>query len=240
MFKTFFCYFLAWAYIIITLPVLLRVIYLDRKGRAIERDGLAYKYSTRFARRLFNFTGSTLRVTGLENVPRNTPVLFVSNHQSHIDNLIIHGFIDIPKGFVSIVEMLRVPILRTMMKYMKCVFIDRSDIRKTLHCMEAAVDILKSGHSMVIFPEGKVNEDGVLSEFKKGCLKLALRASVPIVPITLRNTHKIMNKDGSRVFAADVECIISPPVSSNVSGKTDEILLIEKVRNIIYQNLSAS
>ena len=237
MFKTFFCYFLAWAYIIITLPVLLRVIYLDKKGRAEKRDRLADNYSIKFARRLFKFTGSTLRISGLENVPRDIPVLFVSNHQSHVDNLIIHGFIDVPKGFVSITEMLKVPILRTMMKYMKCVFLDRSDIRQTLHCMEAAVEILKSGHSMVIFPEGRVNEDGVLSEFKKGCLKLAIRAGVPIVPITLRNTHKVMNKDGSRIFAADVECIISPQVSTNVSGKADETLLIEKARNIIYQNL---
>lgn len=237
MFRTFFCYFLAWAYIIITLPVLLRVIYLDKKGRAEERDRLADRYSMKFAKRLFKLTGSTLHIIGLENVPRDIPVLFVSNHQSHIDNLIIHGFIDVPKGFVSIVEMLKVPILRTMMKYMKCVFIDRSDIRKTLHCMEAAVDILKSGHSMVIFPEGRVNEDGVLSEFKKGCLKLALRAGVPIVPITLRNTHKIMNKDGSRIYAADVECIISPLVNTNVSGKADETNLIEKVRNMIRDNL---
>lgn len=237
MFKTFFCYFLAWAYIIITLPVLLRVIYLDRKGRAKERDSLADRYSMKFARRLFKFTGSTLRVTGLENVPRDTPVLFVSNHQSHVDNLIIHGFIDVPKGFVSITSMLKVPILSTIMKYMKCVFLDRSDMRQTLRCMETAVDTLKDGHSMVIFPEGKVNEDGVLGEFKKGCLKLAIRAGVPIIPITLRNSHKVMNKDGSRVNAADVECIISPRVSADVSGKADETLLIEKVRNVIYQNL---
>jgi 1-acyl-sn-glycerol-3-phosphate acyltransferase len=237
MLKTFFWYFRSWAYIVLTLPVLLRVIYLDRRGRTEEMDALTDRYTMKAARRLFKFTGSTVRVIGLENVPAGFPVLFVSNHQSHVDNIVIHGFINARKGFVSIVEVLSIPILSTMMKYMKCVFIDRSDIRQTLGCMETAVETLKAGRSMVIFPEGRINEDGVLSEFKKGCLKLAVRAGVPIVPVTLKNTARVMNKDGSRIFAADVECIISPPVDASVSGRADEAKLIERVRKIIGDNL---
>lgn len=237
MFKTFFCYFAAWAYIIFTLPVMLRVICLDKSGRAKERDRLADRYTMKVARRLFQFTGSTVRLYGLENVPKGIPVLFVSNHQSHVDNLIIHGFIDVPKGFVSIVEMLRVPFLSTMMKYMKCVFLDRTDLRQTLRCMEKAVENLKEGRSMVIFPEGRVSEDGALYEFKNGCMKLAVRAGVPIVPVTLKNSNKVMNRDGSRICAANVECIIAPQVSTDVSGKAEEALLVGRVRNIISGNL---
>lgn len=237
MIRTFFWYFRSWAYIILTLPVLLRIIYLDRRGRAEERDALTDRYSTKAARRLFKFTGSSVRITGLENVPGNAPVLFVSNHQSHVDNIVIHGFINVRKGFVSIVEVLRIPILSTILKYMQCVFIDRADIRQTLGCMETAAGILKAGRSMVIFPEGRINEDGVPSEFKKGCLKLALKAGVPIVPVTLKNTRGVMNKDGSRICAAEVECVISPPVGTDVSGRADEARLMEKVRNIIVENL---
>lgn len=238
MLKARFCFFSAWAYLILTLPVLFRVKYLNWHGRAKERDKLADEFTMKAARYILRLTGAKVHMKGLENIPMDSPVLFVSNHQSHIDNLIIHGLINVPKGFVSIVEMLKVPLLRTWMKYMKCVFIDRMDVRQTLHCMEEAVINIKEGRSMVIFPEGKVNSDGVLGEFKRGSLKIAIKTGVPVVPIALKNSHKLMNRDGSRIQAAEVECIISKPISTIISGKAEEAQLIERVRDTICDQLA--
>ncbi|NJD04492.1 MAG: hypothetical protein FIA99_18300 [Ruminiclostridium sp.] len=102
--RTFLWYVLGWVYLSVTYPLLLAVKALEKSGRLKQRDVLADKASQWLSRRLFYLTGSKVRVIGQDNVPADQPVLFVSNHQSHVDSLIIHGFIKKPKGFVSIVE----------------------------------------------------------------------------------------------------------------------------------------
>jgi 1-acyl-sn-glycerol-3-phosphate acyltransferase len=154
-----------------------------------------------------------------------------------MDNAIIHGFINKRKGFVSIIEVLRFPILRTWMKYMKCVFLDRKDIRQTYKCIEKGISLLKEGHSMVIFPEGKLNSGGEVAEFQNGCLRMALKAGVPIVPITLKDSYRVMTKNGSRIRAAKVECIISKPLSTTNITKEEEKEYVKTVREIIISNL---
>jgi len=240
MFRTFFWYVLGWAYLIITLPVLLRVKYLEKHNRNNKKDYLAYKFTRGFAKFLFYLTGSTIKISGKENIPKSGAVLFVSNHQSHIDNVIIHGFVDVPKGFISIVEVKKIPILSTWMKYMKCVFMDRSDLRQTLICINQGIEFLKQGHSMVIYPEGKLSEGQTVGEFKNGCLKLAIKAGVPIVPIIIRSSYKVMTKDGSRIKSAEVECIISKPVPTNTIKKDDEKELVNMIRDIIIENISST
>ena len=236
MIRTFFWYSSGWFYLLVTYPVLLIVKILEICKRVEQRDNLSDKFTRWLARRLFYTTGSTIRVTGRENVPGDQTVLFVSNHQGHMDSLIIHGFINKPKGFVSIVEVLKIPVIRSWMKYMKCVFLDRRDMRQSLKCLDHAVEILKQGHSMVIYPEGKLTEGGAVAEFKKGCLRLAMKAEVAIVPVTIRDSYKVMSKNGSRINAAAVECIISEPVYANASGKSEKELM-ELVREVIVSKL---
>ncbi len=220
----------------LTYPALLVVRVLEKSGRLKQRDTLVDRFSRWLARQLFYTTGSSIRVLGQENVPADQPVLFVSNHQSHMDSVIIHGFINKPKGFVSIVEVLKIPVIRTWMKYMRCVFLDRSNIRQSLGCLEQCAETLRQGYSMVIFPEGKLNEGGEVAEFKKGCLKVAQKAAVPIVPVTIRNSYKVMNKDGSRIKSAATECIISEPVDVISVGKSEKELM-NTVREIIVRKL---
>ncbi len=236
MVRTFFWYALGWMFLFLTYPVLLAVKILVKTGRLKQSDDLTDRFTRWLARQLFYITGSAICVSGQENVPGDEPVLFVSNHQSHMDSVIIHGFICKPKGFVSIIEVLKVPVIRTWMRFMKCVFLDRSNIRQSLGCLEQCVEILKQGHSMVIFPEGKLNEGGPVAEFKKGCLKVAQKAGVAIVPVTLRNSYTVMNKNGSRIKAAAVECIISGPVHVKDAGNSEKELM-NTVREIIVSKL---
>lgn len=238
MLRTIVWYVLGWNFLFITFPALWRVKYLEKRGRLIERDLFASKFSMFLAKGLFTFTGSTISVKGIENIPDGKPVLFVSNHQSHMDSAIIHGFIKQPKGFIADKEVKNIPILRTWMKYMKCVLIDRGSIRENVRSMEESIEILKNGHSMVIYPEGKLDEGERLGNFKKGCIKLAVKAGVPIIPVTMINSARIMNKDGSRINSAAVECIISKPIPVTSLENEPESIVIQKVRDIIANNLN--
>lgn len=123
------------------------------------------------------------------------------------------------------------------MKYMQCVFMDRKDIRQTFMCLDRTVKLLKGGHSMVIYPEGKLGDNGIVGEFMKGSLKIAIKAGVPIVPITLRDSYKVMTKDGSKIKPVSVECIISEPIMASNFKKDQEKELSNIVRNSIIKNI---
>lgn len=238
MFRTIIWYTLSWLYMFITYPAMLRVKYLEKRGRLEERDKFANRFSMSLAKGLFFLTGSSIIVKGSENIPDGHPVLFVSNHQSHMDSAIIHGFVKLPKGFIADKEVKNIPILRTWLKYMKCIFINRNDVRQNIRSMEEGVKILREGHSMVIYPEGRLDEGKRLGEFKKGCVKLAMKAGVPILPITMINSYRIMSRDGSKISSAAVQCIISQPIQISSLENDDESILTQKIRDIIAKNLA--
>lgn len=236
MLRTVFWYGIGWSYLLLTFPAILIIKFLDIRQKYSARDKLAGKITRHLARFLFYLTGSSIKLTGMENIPRDQAALYVSNHQSHLDNAVIHGFIDVPKGFVSIVEAQKIPVLRTWMKYMQCVFLDRSDPKQTVGCINHSIKLLKSGHSMVIFPEGKLSSSETVGEFKGGCIRLAVKAGVPVVPITLKNSYKVISKDGRKIRSAAVESIISSPIPTKGIEKGEEEKLANYVRDIIIGN----
>jgi 1-acyl-sn-glycerol-3-phosphate acyltransferase len=236
MLRTIFWYAAGWTYLVVTMPVLYRIKYLEKKGRTEDAEALANRFSMTIARVLFRLTGSSVEVEGAERIP-DGPVLFVSNHQSHMDSAVIHGFIDKPKGFIADKDAGRIPIIRTWMKYMKCIFIDRSNARRNIRSLDTGIRLLKQGHSLVIYPEGRINASSRLLEFKKGCLKLAAKAGVPVVPVTIRDSFRLMNREGFGIGSARIRCIISDPIYITGHDDKNEAAQIKKVRDIIAKNL---
>ena len=114
---------------------------------------------------------------------------------------------------------------------------DRSDIRQSLKVINQAADHLKKGYSMVIFPEGTRSKGETLGEFKPGSLKLGLKAGVPIVPITISGSYKIMEQNGFIIKPAHVEIIISDPIPTIGLTKEQAAELPEKVYQMIKQGL---
>jgi len=80
---------------------------------------------------------------------------------------------------------LKVPILPWYMKDIGCTFLDRSDLKKGLETILQSADIVKSGHSMMVFPEGHRNDGEELLPFKDGAYKIAQKAGCPIVPVSI-------------------------------------------------------
>lgn len=226
-----FLYF--WVYLIVIQPNLIKVKRLDKAGNIKERDQLIDQTVKKWARSLVELAGVTVTVTGEEHIPANDPVLFVANHQGNFDIPILLGYITKPKAFIAKIELLKMPMIRTWMTYMKCVFMDRKDIRQSLKVMNEAADHLKEGYSMVIFPEGTRSKGEQLGEFKPGSLKLALKAGVPIIPVTIRGSYKIMEQNGFIIKPAHVDIIISEPIPTAGLSKEAAAELPERVRAVI-------
>lgn len=238
MIRTATWYCLGWASLVLTYPLIWLIKLTKVSANPALRDKVAACTSSWICRVLFNLTGSHVTISGRENLPASGAVLYVSNHQGHMDSLIIHGFIKGRKGFISIIEILRIPIIRTWMRQIRCVFLDRKDPRQSSVCINQAVDELKSGHSMIVFPEGKLSDGTNAGEFNRGWLRLATRSGVPIVPVSISGSYKILAKDGSRVRAVHVDCVISPPFFAYDLKKSDEQMFINNLRSAILKHVT--
>ena len=238
MFRTILWFIYFWLYLLAIQPTLLRVIRLATIGNTAEHDQLVEQTAKKWARALVKCAGTTVVTTGEENIPSEGSVLFVSNHQGNFDIPLLLGHIDKPKAFIAKIELLKLPLIRTWMTHMKCVFMDRSDIRQSLKIINQAAEHLKEGYSMVIFPEGTRSKGETLGEFKPGSLKLASKAGVPIVPIAIRGSYKIMEQNGFIIKPAHVEITIFEPISTSGLTKEQSSELPERVRNIIENGLT--
>ncbi|MBP1759616.1 MAG: 1-acyl-sn-glycerol-3-phosphate acyltransferase [Firmicutes bacterium] len=228
-----FIYF--WLYLIAIQPKLMRLKRFAEMGKTVEHDQLVNQTGKEWAHSLVKFAGVTVETKGEEKIPSEGAVLFVSNHQGNFDIPILLGYINKPKAFIAKIELQKLPLISTWMTHLKCVFMDRSDIRQSLKVINQAADHLKEGYSMVIFPEGTRSKSQTLGEFKAGSLKLAFKAGVPIVPVTIRGSYKIMEQNGFIIKPAHVEIIISDPIPTIGLTKEQAAELPEKVRGIIEQ-----
>ncbi|MEG0307014.1 MAG: lysophospholipid acyltransferase family protein [Clostridium sp.] len=210
---------------------------LDKKGKIQEKEAYIHEVTSKWALSQLKYSGARVNVYGQENVPKDVPVVFISNHQGNFDIPLLMGYIDKPKGFIAKIETLKIPMVRTWMKYIHCVFMDRSNLRKSAGAIIEGVKIIKSGNSLVIFPEGTRSKGDPLGEFKSGSFKLATKSKAPIIPITINGSYKLMEANGNRIKAADVELFIHPPIYTKTLTKEEEENLPSSVKEIIKSKL---
>lgn len=213
-----FVYF--FGYLIYSLPTIKKVKGLDQTMPVEERDTIIHHKPKHWAKSLVSITGSSIKVIGEEKIPSG-PVLFVSNHQGNFDVPILIGFLHKPIGFISKEEVKKIPFIPRWMEAMNCVFIDRKDRRKAIQSIREGIATLREGHSLVIFPEGTRSKGDVMGEFKKGGLKLAIESRVPVVPVTISGSYKIMEQSKFGFQPANVTVTISDPIYIPAEGKVD-------------------
>lgn len=162
------------------------------------------------------FAGTKVIVKGEENVPRDTAVLYVANHRSFFDIILTYVRVPRPTGYISKKEMDRVPLLGIWMRHLHCLFLDRKDLKQGMQIILKAVEKAKSGISICIFPEGTRNKAGrELLPFHEGSFKIAEKANIPIIPITLVNTAEIFENHLPKVKKTTVIIEYGEPIYMN-------------------------
>lgn len=225
--------------IVIILTLFLRLyLFVIRRTKLREKyDYYLYKMVNGWARYTLKIIGVKVNIKGLENLPKEN-CLFVSNHQGNADFLVLMSRLNKHMGFLAKKEILKLHIVGTWMKAMHCVFIDRENIRESLKAINEGIDNLEKGYSMVIFPEGTRSKSHVLGEFKKGSMKMATKASVPIVPIVLDNTFKVFEEGNGKLRPAEVTMSILEPIDIVKLTKEEKAKLAEIVREKIENELN--
>ncbi len=214
----------------------LKINMLTKKGDTEGRSKYIHKVTTTWAKSVMNLAGAKITVVGEENIPKDKTALFVANHQSNFDIPLIMSSIDVPKGFIAKKELEKWPMISTWMKYIKCIFMDRSNLRKSAEAIVEGTKLLKSGYSMVIFPEGTRSKGGHLGEFKAGSFKLATKSKCPIVPVTIDGTYKLLEANNNWIKGADVRLVIHPAIDVTSLSKEETDNLHNTVSSIISKD----
>ncbi|WP_010097237.1 lysophospholipid acyltransferase family protein [Ornithinibacillus scapharcae] len=170
-----------------------------------------FKTPQKVSEKVIKSTGTTVQVTGREKIPEGA-VLYVANHQGLFDILAFLGYLGKPVGFIAKKEINKLPIIRKWMSLIHCVFIDREDRRQSIKAINQGIENLKEGYSLVVFPEGTRSRGESLHEFKPGSLRLATKAQVPIVPVTINGTYRMLEEGKGKIQGSSVSMVIHDPI----------------------------
>eukprot|EP00879_Flechtneria_rotunda_P016294 GHRR01017048.1.p1 GENE.GHRR01017048.1~~GHRR01017048.1.p1 ORF type:complete len:166 (+),score=51.23 GHRR01017048.1:665-1162(+) len=120
-----------------------------------------------------------------------------------------------PFKFISKTSNFLIPIVGWSMFLTGHIMLNRVDRRSQLKCLQTCIEMLSKGCSVLFFPEGTRSKDKVLGGFKKGAFSVAVKAGVPVVPITLIGTGNVMPSGReSQMYASPVKIVVHPPIQT--------------------------
>lgn len=200
-------------YFIISLPIQLAELIIEKFNMDIRnRSSLAFVK--------FGLTctclicGVKLEIHGYDNIPKDKAVLFVGNHRSLFDIIVTYPLMKKPTGYIAKKEIKKIPFLSWWMYFVNCLFLDRHDPRNGLKTVLEAGNMIKNGISIFLFPEGTRSKDGKLHEFKDGGFKIATKPKCPIVPVGIKGTDDVFERQFPRIKSAHVTVTFGKPIDT--------------------------
>lgn len=185
------------------------------------------------------WAGNTrLVVQGHEHCDPNRPTVYLSNHQSTADIPALFAAIPVNFRFVAKSQLKWVPFLGWYLMAAKHVFVDRSNRQRAVRSIQLAAERIRSGKSILMFAEGTRSPDGRVLPFKKGPFVLALEAGVPICPITIEGSGRIMPKNSWDIRSGTIHVKIGAPIEVTPfrPNRREELMRLVRDR-IIEQSL---
>ena len=199
--------------------------------------------SLRIVQNAFKFilwiTGVKVTVIGEENIP-DEAVLFIGNHRSFFDILLTYSRCKRLTGYIAKKEMDRFLLLNNWMRNLYCLFLDRENPKEGLKTILTAIDYVKKGISICIFPEGTRNKGEELSmlPFKEGSFKIASKTGCAIVPISLNNTAEIFENHFPKIKKAHVIIEYGKPIYYQDLDKETQKHIGVYCQNLIQETIN--
>ena len=206
-------------FLILSIPVML-VEWLIGKRNPNLRDYSSLRIVQWAFKVILWLAGVKVTVIGEERIP-DEPVLYIGNHRSFFDVPITYSRCRRLTGFVSKKEMEKVPLLSTWMRFLYCLFLDRDDVRAGLKTILTAIEQVKNGISIFIFPEGTRNKGEELSvlPFHDGSFKIAEKTGCPVIPVSINNSVQILEAHFPVIRKTHVVLEYGEPIYPNTLDK---------------------
>lgn len=180
---------------------------------------------------------SGVTVVRSDKVKKKQAYIIVSNHQSLIDIYVLYGYLKMDIKWVMKRELKKVPFLGTACEKMGHILIDRDDPLSATESMEKARAGIERGNSVIFFAEGTRSRDGELMRFKKGAFRLALDLNLPILPVTVQGTNKVLPSDTVNWHPGHLKLQIHDPISTMGMTAKDANRLRDLTRDVIEAGL---
>lgn len=177
-----------------------------------------------------------IEVRGREKLDRSTSYVFVANHQGAYDIFLIYGYLGHKFKWMMKSSLRRIPFVGAACAAAGFIFVDRSGkgLRETL---AAAEKILTGGMSLVVFPEGSRTPDGKIHRFKKGAYQIADDLSLPVVPLTIDGSYRVLSKNSKLIRPGKIVLTVHDPIFPQADGHYDMDALITDSYRVIEATL---
>jgi 1-acyl-sn-glycerol-3-phosphate acyltransferase len=207
---------------------------------ASEHRDFIDRIMSKWAMRLLSLVKVKTRVTGKRNIPTTyeRPVIFMCNHSSLYDIPVCIDALNTSCRFVAKKELFKIPIFGRAIRRSEFISIDRQKPEQAVKDLEYAKTKMKDGITLWMAPEGTRSIDGVLAKFKRGAFVLALDTNAIIVPIVVKDIHKVQAGDDLTLhLGQEIEVEICEPVEASQYGKERRRELITTVRGKMLKAL---
>ncbi|MEJ2724680.1 MAG: lysophospholipid acyltransferase family protein [Deltaproteobacteria bacterium] len=204
----------------------------DKNGKLVH-----FYAAVPWSKVILRVCGVKVMVMGLENVEKQAPYVYMTNHQSYFDIFALLAFIPSDFKFILKQELMKIPILGFGMRKAGYISIDRKDPRRAVRSLNEAARRIKNGTSVVIFPEGTRSADGVLQSFRPGGFHLALKAGCEIVPVTIVGSFRIVPKGSLKINKGRFALSLGKPIPVSPYSKKDIDLLMGRVREAMLDQM---
>ncbi len=186
-----------------------------------------------WAKGILKVAGVKVIVHGQEKIRPAQPYIFISNHQGAFD--ILAGIVAIPvtMRFIAKKELFRIPIFAQGMRTVGMIPIDRGNSEAARQSLEEAIETLKNGVSVLIFPEGTRSLDGNIKPFKKGGFVLALKSGLPIMPMVFTGSLNILRKKSIKVHRGTIHVYFLDEIDVSQYSFKQRNELVQQVRQQI-------
>lgn len=215
---------------VVSLVVLLYIPFL-RTGKTYHRLGRFW------ARQILRIFRISVTMHGSQYVKKGEHYIYASNHASMFDIPTVLASIPDDVHIVLKKELTRVPLWGWVLKLGPYIVIDRFNPRDAFESLNEAAEKIRSGKSVLLFVEGTRTRDGKLQPFKRGTFALAVKSGIPIIPVAINNTFRILPKGSINVRPAAISLVLDTPIpTSGYEGKEGEQKLMSLVEASIVRN----
>jgi 1-acyl-sn-glycerol-3-phosphate acyltransferase len=179
-----------------------------------------------------------VEIEGLDNIDAGKPQIFAANHSGLHDILSLSAHLPVQFRWVAKKSLFNVPFMGWHMRRSGYIPIDRENPREAARSIMEAARIIRGGVNAIAFPEGTRSRTGDIGQFRSGAFALALRAGVPLVPVTLEGSYRVIMPKTLQVNPGTVIRIkIDKPIDLSSYDKTDRHRLMEDLFGLMSRNL---
>jgi 1-acyl-sn-glycerol-3-phosphate acyltransferase len=205
-------------------------------GMFSHTGNLAFSISKLWAYIMLAVSFVRTEIRNIDKIHKGTSYIIISNHQSLCDIIVLVTTLGIQYRWIIKKEILKIPIFGYALYASRNIFIDRSNTTRAIESINKGINRLPKGVSVMVFAEGTRSPDGQIHEFKKGGFITAVTRKIPILPITVNGSRRVLPKESLTLNPGKIQVVIGDPIDT--SGYTTDTVqkLIDKTRQTIIAN----